>query len=427
MDKKINVLIFPAGEQNSIELHDALCSIVNVNVFGASSEGRERHGSYIFENYIPDLPLITSSDFIEKFNAVITQNNIDVIFPTHDTVCLFFAENTEKINAKMVGGNKDTALICRDKKKMYELFAGETFMPAIFDKITSYPVFIKPREGQGSVDAKLIRSEQDIPQSINFNDYVICEYLRGEEYTVDCLTDRNGRLLFVSPRSRERILAGISVAGTTEEVTDEIQYIAEIINKKLDFSGLWYFQIKKDLTGKFKLLEISARVAGTMCLSRARGVNLPLLSIYAILGYDIEVLPNGCNVKMDRALIARYKIDYQYDTVYFDFDDTLIVRGKVNLNAIRFLYQCQNLNKSVILLTKHSDDIEQSMNKYCINKNLFSEIIHIDENKRKSDFVKTEMTIFIDNAYSERKEVYEKCCIPVFDVDGIEVLLDWRS
>lgn len=67
----------------------------------------------------------------------------------------------------------------------------------------------------------MLESKQDIPQNINFNDYVICEYLRGEEYTVDCLTDRNGRLLFISPRSRERILAGISVAGITKEVYEK--------------------------------------------------------------------------------------------------------------------------------------------------------------------------------------------------------------
>ena len=37
MTKKIRVLVFPAGEINSIELHDALSSNVNVELFGASS------------------------------------------------------------------------------------------------------------------------------------------------------------------------------------------------------------------------------------------------------------------------------------------------------------------------------------------------------------------------------------------------------
>lgn len=47
---KIKILIFPDGEINSIELHDALSSCVNVELYGASSI--ERHGKYVFKNHI---------------------------------------------------------------------------------------------------------------------------------------------------------------------------------------------------------------------------------------------------------------------------------------------------------------------------------------------------------------------------------------
>ncbi len=36
-----------------------------------------------------------------------------------------------------------------------------------------------------------------------------------------------------------------------------------------------------------------------------------------------------------------------------------------------------------------------------------------------------EIAIFIDNAYKEREIVQQKYKIPVFDVEGIEVLLNW--
>ena len=55
MNKTINVLVFPAGEVNSIEIHDALSTCVNVKVIGASSV--DRHGPYVFENYISGLPI----------------------------------------------------------------------------------------------------------------------------------------------------------------------------------------------------------------------------------------------------------------------------------------------------------------------------------------------------------------------------------
>ena len=125
---KINVLIFPAGEINSIELHDALSTCVNIEVFGASSI--DRHGEYVFKNYISGLPLINESDFYEKFNDFIKEKHIDVIFPTHDTVAEFFAENQEKINAKIVCADKITSEICRDKKKTFDLFK-ESFVFAL--------------------------------------------------------------------------------------------------------------------------------------------------------------------------------------------------------------------------------------------------------------------------------------------------------
>jgi hypothetical protein len=421
---QINVLVFPAGEINSIELHDSLSTCVNIKLYGASSINR--HGEYVFENYISNAPMISDKDFFEKFNALLTDKKIELIFPTHDTVATFFADNQDKIKAKIITADKETSAICRDKEKTYNALKDYDFIPIIYKGINSYPVFIKPKEGQGSVGAKLIKSDKDIAD-IDLKNYVICEYLPGEEYTVDCLTDKNGKLAFVSPRSRQRLMAGISVAGKIEELTKEIQDIAQTINHKLSFKGLWWFQIKKDREGKWKLLEISTRCAGTMCLTRARGVNLPLLSVYVALGYDIEVHSNNYNVVVDRTLISRYKIDYEYDTVYFDFDDTLVINGKVNLKAIWFLYQCRNSGKKIILLTKHEKELYQTLKSFAVPENLFNEIIHIKPGENKANYMQSEKAIFIDNAYQERNIVAKTHSIPVFDVDGLDVLMDWRS
>ena len=419
---KINVLVFPAGEINSVELHDALATCVNINLMGASS--KERHGKYVFADYTPNLPLISDADFFEKFNAFLESKHVDVIFPTHDTIATFFADNLDQIHAKVIVADKKTAAVCRDKKLAYELFADCDFVPRIYHENFQYPVFIKPRDGQGAVGARLVKDSKMLP--LDIDKYVVCEYLPGEEYTVDCLTDKDGRLAIVSPRSRQRILGGVCTAGRVEELTDEIKDIAETINQRLVFKGLWFFQIKKDAVGKWKLLEISTRCAGTMCLTRARGINLPLLSVYVAMGYDISVHPNDCAITMDRTLISRYAVDYPYHTVYFDFDDTLIVRDKVNLKAIWFLYQCLNEGKKVVLLTKHANEIYQSMQKYKIDKALFDEVIHIQLDDKKSKYVDPDAAIFIDNAYQERADVQSVHHIPVFDVDGIEVLMDWR-
>lgn len=424
---KVNVLIFPAGEINSVELHDALSHNVNIKVFGCSSA--DRHGGYIFKNYRAGLPNISEENFINDYNKLIDEWNIQYIFPTHDTVALFLTKNQKNIHAKVIAATFKTAEICRDKKLTYNLFSDCDFCPKQYHSFEQLPVFIKPRDGQGAKGAKLVREQMDIPNDILLEDYTINEYLPGDEMTVDCLTDANGKLCACLPRIRKRLLAGVCVAGETCLASDEIMKIASVINERLEFLGLWYFQIKKSVDGTFKLLEISTRCAGTMCLSRARGINLPLLSVYAAQGKQITVFENPYTVKMDRTLISRYKIDYDYDTVYIDYDDTVVEDELVSLPVIKYLYQCKNKGIKVILLTRHevdhSDTVEESLSTHAISQDLFYKIIKLTFDQKKSDYI-TDNSIFIDNSYVERKAVHDVNGVPVFDVEGIEVIEDWR-
>ena len=424
---KINVLIFPAGEINSIELHTALSSCVNINLFGASSI--DRHGPFVFKNYISGLPKIDEPEFINQLNSLNKKYHIDIIIPTHDTVALFFAENRERINTKILTQNLETATVCRNKLKMYAVFKEYSFVPHLYkiDDEMIFPIFVKPDESQGGKGAMIVTTKPELDTIDGIDNYVISEYLPGEELTVDCITDHKGSLKGVFPRTRQRVFCGVSVAGKSVDPTSDIMDIATAINERLNFLGLWFFQVKKDKYGTYKLMEISTRVAGGMCLTRARGVNLPLLSVYTAMGYDIEVMSNKYSIQMDRTLINRYKTDLQYDHVYLDFDDTLITYDRVNLDIIRFIYQCANQGKKIHLLTKHEFDINKSLEKFHIEKNLFVEIIHIPLEEEKYQYITQDNAIFIDNAFKERHLVMIKCGVPVFDVDGIEVLLDWRK
>ncbi len=425
---KIGVLVFPAGEVNSIEIHDALSTCVNIQLWGASSV--ERHGSYVFQNYISGLPMIQDSGFIESLNRVIQERNIDVVFPTHDTVVEFLTEHSKEIGAKIIASSCDTAKICRDKKLTFDCFADCEFCPQLYSSLEHFPVFVKPRLGQGAVGAKRLFSKKDVPPNMDWESNVVCEYLPGKEYTVDCFTDGSGNLRAILPRSRQRIFAGISANGTNEQLTDEIRSIAETINSRLDFLGLWYFQIKEAYDGRMKLLEISTRCAGTMCLSRAQGINLPLLSVYAAMDYEVSIFRNPCKVMVDRSMISRYRLDYEYDHVYIDLDDTILIDGKAHLPAVWFLYQCANNGTPITLITRHAatheDSTETALERGHIPQTLFSRICELSSDDEKADYIQSGHPIFIDNAFVERKAVHDRLGIPVFDVDGFEVLMDWR-
>lgn len=423
MSKK-RVLVFPAGTEISFEIHNALINSKFIELVGGTSI--RDHSEMVYSEMIYDFPYIDDENFLNYLNKIIKEYKIDYVYPAHDSVVLELAKKRNYINAKVVATDYETVDICRFKNKTYEFFHGENFIPEVFtvEKIPSYPVFIKPKVGQGAVGARLINNKNEM--DMYFDDsYVICEYLSGPEITVDCYTNTKGELKAVFPRTRERIRNGISVRSKNIELTNELLDIAKTINLKMKFLGAWFFQIKKNSQGKYKLLEISPRIPGTMGLSRNRGVNFPMLSIYAIDGIDCEVNVNSYSIMVERALISRYKLDISYKNVYIDLDDTLIVDNNVNAQLMLFIYQCVNKGKYLYLLTKHEKVVKDTLSEHRISNDLFEEIILINKDDEKYKYIKSN-SIFIDDSFAERKKVKDKNNIPVFSVDMIESLIDWR-
>lgn len=171
-------------------------------------------------------------------------------------------------------------------------------------------------------------------------------------------------------------------------------------------------------------MEFSARQSTNSSFYGKRGVNLSLLSLFDAMDMDVDIIDNECDLKQERHIKASYKFEYTYSKVYIDFDDTIIVHGQVNTLAMRFIYQCINVGKEVVLLTRHFEDIDESLKKYRIQRELFDEIIWIKEDVSKANYIKGKDCIFIDNYYKERMDVINKCGIPVFDVDAIDGLVD---
>ena len=425
-DKK-NILVFPAGTEIAFEIHDALCRSKFVKLFGATSV--PCHAEFVFENCAEDVPFPDQPGFLEAMNRVVDEFQIDYIYPAHDSALLALTRLQDRLHAQVVTSPLETVEICRDKNRTYAFLAGADYLPAFYadaDAVPAYPVFIKPAVGQGAQGARRIDSRAQLEEALaDGTDYAICEYLPGEEYTVDCFTDRHGKLRLVSPRSRERIRAGIAVRARNLPEDPAITAIGEDLNRRLRFRGAWFFQVKRNAAGACRLMEAAPRVAGTMGLTRNRGANLPLLTLFDRWGYEVDLLLNEQERMLDRAFITRYRNDLQYQKVYVDFDDTLILDGKVNGELMMFLYQARDAGKELILLSRHSRELREDLKRFAISEDLFTRVIRLKEGEEKPDYVEPD-SIFIDDSFAERRRVKEACGIPVFDVDMVESLLDWR-
>lgn len=422
---KLNVLIFPCGSENAGEIFQALRYSLHVNkLIGASSVSD--HGEFRFDIYEGDLPNINEELFQSSFEKLIERHGVDVVFATHDTVAQKLAEIKKTGNWYLVNGDPETARIARHKSATYERFTDCDWAPKRYYTATDvahWPVIVKPDCGQGGNGIERVSDPEMLSAALRrISDAVVVEYLPGEEITVDCFTDRNRKLVWAGPRTRERVRAGISMRSCVVPLDTEIDVIVATINHRLVLRGPWFVQLKRDSSGRWKLLEVSCRVAGSMVFQRSRGVNLPLMALHDYMGREVTALPNSAITIIDRSIISRARSDITFERVYVDLDDTLIIDGEAVPVVMAFIYQCRRKGVPVRLITRHEELPRATLEKAAIAISLFTEIIHLTRGEKKSAFV-TPGSLFIDNYFPERFDVSQIANTVVIDTDAVEFFL----
>lgn len=426
MSKVFRVLVFPGGTEIGLEINRALRDCKDIKLFSAGLD-ISNHAPYVFAKHFT-IPSIFEDGWIDALNRIILEHEIDYVFPAYDDVIVALAENAARIKAGIISSPLETCLITRSKSRTYRFLTDTLPVPGMWNdanEIDKFPVFVKPDKGQGSQRSYVARQRSELSRLLEESpDCIVTEYLPGDEYTADCFSDREAGLLFCSGRARLRTRNGISM--NSRAVADPVfRDYAERISGKLMLRGAWFFQVRKDDRGIHKLMEIGPRIAGTMALSCASGINLPLLSVYEQARVPLEIMTNDLELEIDRALVNRYKHNLEFSAVYVDLDDTLILNGVVNTRLVQFLYQCVNAKIRIVLLTRHASDVDATLRTHRLS-GLFDEVMHLNRLVDKSDSIRERDAILIDDSFSERREVSRKSGIATFDCSMIEMLMDER-
>lgn len=416
-----NVLLISCGSISATEVNFALRASKEYRLFGSSTY--KNHGIYVYENYISDLPNMSESDFIPRLNDIIEKYRISFLISGHESMILFLQEHASEIHATIVSSCYETALLCRYKTKTYAALRQFDFVPKTYavDEVREYPVFMKKDDDQGARHAYKVNNRDELLVYAASGDMVICEFLPGEEVTVDCFTDRHGSLRLCNPRVADRMLAGIDVhARRKMEEREEILRIGEAINSTVKFHGQWFFQVKKDKDGKFKLLEMATRFAGSFGLTKGMDINLPLLALRDFDGKEIEVSYNDLPIEADKQFFNRFETPVSYDTVYLDGEDVFHCRERIDSFFMMFVYQCVDKGKKLVLLTEKRERTLDALEKMRISASLFDVVCG------KKELV-PQNAVFISRDESERIRLRKEQGMFCLDPSVIEVLLDWHA
>ena len=357
-------------------------------------------------------------------------HSIDVVYPGHDLFIDWLAINRQDLPAKIVLDDSIIVNLVRSKSATYKFFSGNLNVPKVYNSrnvkaaLINFPLFAKPDRGYGSIQAQIIENKKDLMDYIGDKNFIITEYLPGKEYTIDCISDSSGKLLLSHVREREEIRNGISKSTSVVKNCPKIEDMARIISSKLKIKGAWFFQVKENKYKQPYLLEIAPRISGNTALLRANGVNSALLSLYIITERkNISITQFLTFESMRRPLDIQLSPSIKIDTIYIDLDDTIIFNNMLVPASIAFLVKAQNLGIKIILITRHSGDINKTLSFFKIT-HFFNEVHQLtDKTACKSSFIYSQKAIFIDDSHKERIEVHQNKGIPVFSTDMLNLLI----
>jgi len=209
--------------------------------------------------------------FIKTISEIIDKEQPDAILSGPEEELLTLSKHKKSIEERgtlLLCPDYEYVEICADKKKTNEVFDSiRVPAPEVFtDDRAKFPCVIKPRYGRGSSDVYVANNEYELEFYLERVDKpVIQEFVKGEEFTVDMLSDRNGTALSVVPRLRVEVESGISVKGITVYDREIIDYSKKIARELKLFGPSCVQCIRGDEGVKF--IEVNTRFGGGSILS----------------------------------------------------------------------------------------------------------------------------------------------------------------
>lgn len=259
------------------------------------------------------VPLVLDPAYLPTLRQICRQEAIGLIIPTIDQELQLWAQAAPTFDQEGIHVSispPETIRICNDKEATAAFFQAHalpfapTFRPGTLPPDSPFPLFIKPRQGRGSVHCFPIRNPRELAF---FSDYVtdpvIQHFLPGQEFTVDALFDRTGRLIRAVPRFRLVVRSGVSDRGRTFHHPGLSRWI-ETIGGELPFRGAVNLQgkIHED---RVTFFEINPRFSGGIQLSmQALEESFPELLMQEHLG---QTLSANLEHYQDGLLMASYE------------------------------------------------------------------------------------------------------------------------
>lgn len=314
--KKERVLIGSCGGLTGVYLAKCFAKMGSFEICGADSSEISVGARFMDRHF--RLPGAGDPGFIDALVELINREEIHYYFPTHSKEIRKIAESEQELRSRtqvrfLVSPIETFALLESKDQAYHALVSGGIPTPRLIqDSPESYPLIMKGNIGSGGSSVirvdneKVYRAYKETAKDVSFY-----EFIKGREYTTDCMFDSDGTLLACNLRERIKTIGGAAVICRNTFDFDILPWIRKM-EKLWTFRGCVNFQfIVRDGIPYFT--DINLRYpSGGLPLTVESGIDVPEMMIRLLRG---EQIAWG-----DYAADPRVKMMYRYFEEVFDYD-----------------------------------------------------------------------------------------------------------
>lgn len=265
------------------------------------------------------VPAVYDPNYIDITLDICKKHKVNALISLNDLELPILANNKhlfEELGVKVIVSSPEVIDICFDKYKTAQwiesigLKSPKTYIrlddakKALKTGEISFPLFMKPRWGSGSIGLESISDMEDLDIYYNIlmkkikktilatasigNEYILIqEKLTGNEYGLDVMNDLEGNNVGVSVKQKLAMRSGETDKAITLDLPD-VKKMGERIGKELRHIGNLDVDIMQRANGDYCVLELNPRFGGGFPFSYEAGVNLPKAIIEWIKGNDTD-------------------------------------------------------------------------------------------------------------------------------------------
>jgi len=307
----MKILITSIGSTTAISVIKGLMfSNLKYEIFGTDTNDFTECAGKSFVNHFFQISSVKNDEEYENsILQIIKKYKIDCVIPIHDLEIAYHSKLKHKYPELTFWAvnTEDIINICNNKL-IASLKAKELGLnvPLIYTNRTpsQYPVIAKPIDGISSRGIRIIDMQEEWDTFVlnhDLSNYIIQDFINGQEYTVDCYSSYNGGFYGCMSRKRLETKSGISTKGITVH-NERLQKLCSHFLNAIAYQGACNMQFI-EANDTYYFIEINPRFSGAGVLSYKANFNSVYFTALEAAGQILPIIENTnfkYNLKMVR-------------------------------------------------------------------------------------------------------------------------------